>query len=192
MPLASFVSQAKARRQPWRMIHHLQIHLQPLTRRCQMKETTSWICSITYFYMLVSTSFTYGLLPCLICWHVLYNRITQPLLICRPVPQLLYLNSKWVALYLRARNNYLRLQRCQETRKELVEALQKFRSERQEAYKAYSDQVQTVQTWCCVGLIGFHSLNGQQEAIRSPGRSWLHGFHFVSSCSHDYSIASIR
>lgn len=53
MPLASFVSQAKARRQPWRMIHHLQIHLQPLTRRCQVKKTTI-MNMFNCFYMLVN------------------------------------------------------------------------------------------------------------------------------------------
>jgi len=56
-----------------------------------------------------------------------------------------------------------------ETRKELVEALQKFRSERQEAYKAYSDQVKVA----CAGRFNtfplaafFHTLNAGVALIR--------------------------
>jgi len=62
----------------------------------------------------------------------------------------------------------------QETQKELVEALQKFRSSRQEAVKAYRDQVGEMAAFWDLGMIGAQKRwdGKDQLACRAQFVSW--------------------
>ncbi len=157
MPLASFVSQAKARRPRWRMIHHLQIHLQLLTRRCQVKGKTSYNKITQHLFAGLFASYCTLILsewPCTLG----SGKITWDFNVVRK----------------RARNWWRRCKSSVRSGK---------RHTRPTVTRCRRADPDVVFDW----VPQLEPATG----LRSSGRSWLHGFHLVSSCSSDYSMKSI-